>query len=150
MQPQEPLLKRGMTAPSRRLHLGWRKAVQSGDLMGTSLSSSREDWHRACFLGRPASRSFVVGLLDRNSCTECTIVSRTLERCSGLWNERVARSWTGPPVKPFQDWGGRKLSGWTHGVGVQPEWSCCLKSCWGRTESGILQVGMVSSSLLSS
>lgn len=112
MQPQEPLLKRGMTAPSRRLHLGWRKAVQSGDLMGTSLSSSREDWHRACFLGRPASRSFVVGLLDRNSCTECTIVSRTLERCSGLWNERVARSWTGPPVKPFQDWGGRKLSGW--------------------------------------
>ena len=43
---------------------GMTKAEQSADLMGTSLSGSHEDWYWSCFMGKPALRFFITGLLD--------------------------------------------------------------------------------------
>ena len=43
------------------------KAKQSADLMGTSLPGSHEDWYWSCFMGKPAVRFFITGLLDLTS-----------------------------------------------------------------------------------
>ena len=50
--------------PQQESLSGLMKAEQSAHLMGTSLSGSHEDWYWSCFMGKPALRFFITGLLD--------------------------------------------------------------------------------------